>query len=166
MTRTMTSSRERSVAEQIGALAAFAAVTALVAWWGSVVTAGTSESEWFRQLDKPAFYPPDVTFSIVWTILYIMIAVAGWLAWRAGGGAETTIPWLIQLALNLGWTLIFFGAQSPAWALPEIAVLLAAAVWTATVFRRFHGVAALAFVPYILWIGFALVLNAAIVVQN
>lgn len=57
-------------------------MTALVAWLGSIATREAVDSEWFLSLEKPAFYPPDQLFGIVWTVLYIMIAVAGWLAWR------------------------------------------------------------------------------------
>ena len=147
-------------------LGAFAVATALVAWVGSLITAGTVDSLWFEQLDKPAFYPPAATFGIVWTVLYIMIAVAAWLAWRAGGGTTTTVPWVIQLALNLGWTVLFFGAQRPGWALAEIVVLLAAASWTALVFRQYNTWAMILFVPYVMWIGFATILTGAIVALN
>lgn len=155
-----------SVRLQLGSLAAFAAVTLLVAWLGSLVTRGTSDSAWFQQLDKPPFYPPDATFGIVWSVLYVFVALAGWLAWRAGGGAETTIPWVVQIVLNLGWTLLFFGTELPVVALVEIIVLLGAAIWTAIVFARHQKWATLLFIPYILWIGFAAVLNGAIVWLN
>jgi tryptophan-rich sensory protein len=121
---------------------------------------------WFDQLAKPVFYPPPATFGVVWTILYVMIAAAGWLAWRAGGGWRTTLPWTIQLGLNLGWTALFFGAQLPAVALLEIVLLLAAAIWATLAFRRHDITATALFIPYVVWIGFAAVLNGAIVIMN
>lgn len=147
-------------------LGGFAVATALVAWVGSLITSGSVNSVWFEQLDKPGFYPPAVTFGIVWTVLYIMIATAGWLGWRAGGGAETTVPWVLQLVLNFGWTVLFFGLQRPSWSLAEIVVLLVAAIWTALLLRRYSTWAAILFIPYVMWIGFATVLTAAIVSLN
>lgn len=147
-------------------LLAFAAVTALVAWLGSIATRESVNSEWFLSLDKPAFYPPDELFGIVWTILYIMIALAGWLAWRHGGGFRVLVPWTIQIVLNLGWTVFFFASQQPGWAMVVIVALVVAASWTAWVMRPYSTTAALMFVPYILWVIFAGVLNGAIIALN
>ena len=146
--------------------AAFGAATAFVVWLGSTATCGAVESTWFEQLEKPAFYPPSATFGIVWTGLYILVAIAGWLAWRSGGDAKTTVPWVVQLILNLGWSWIFFGWQLPGWALVEVIVLMAAAVWFAVVAFPYSRWATYLFIPYILWIGFATVLNAWIVGLN
>lgn len=148
------------------ALIGFGGATALAAWVGSLVTRQATASAWFEQLDKPAFYPPSETFGIVWSVLYVFIALAGWLAWRSGGGSTTTVPWAIQLTLNLGWTLVFFGARAPVWSLLEIVLLMAAIIWTATVFSRYDKWATILFIPYILWVGFATVLTAAIVLSN
>lgn len=158
--------RKGSVGRQLLALAGFGAATALVSWAGSLVTRSATDSTWFEQLDKPSFYPPSETFGIVWTILYVFIAVAGWLAWRSGGGMRTTVPWAIQLVLNLGWSFVFFGARSPGWAVVEIVVLLAAAIWTTIVFARYSRAAMVLFLPYIAWVGFAAVLTAAIAWSN
>lgn len=147
-------------------LLVFGVATGLVAYLGSLVTRSSVESAWFENLDKPVFYPPSFLFGLVWTILYVMIAVAGWLAWRNGGRARTTVPWIIQLILNLGWTLLFFGAQEPLWALISIVVLLGVTIWTAAVMWPHSRVATYLFVPYILWVGFAAVLNGAIVALN
>lgn len=156
----------RPAVHEVGPLAGFAAATLVAAWLASLATSGISDSEWFRALDKPGFYPPNEAFGIVWTVLYVMIAVAGWLAWRSGGGLTSTIPWLIQLVLNMSWSILFFGRQQPGWAMLEIIVLIAAATFTAVIFARFSRWAAALFVPYIAWIAFAAVLNAAIVRLN
>jgi tryptophan-rich sensory protein len=151
---------------RLRSLLAFGAVTALVAWLGSVATTSNVDSEWFRSLEKPTFYPPDALFGIVWTFLYIGIAVAGWLAWRRAGGLSTLLPWTVQLVLNLGWTVFFFAAQQPGWAMVVIVALLAAAVWTAWAMWQHSHTATYLFVPYILWIGFAGVLNWSIIALN
>jgi tryptophan-rich sensory protein len=151
---------------QARSLIVFAAATALVAWLGSMATQESVDSQWFESLEKPAFYPPNEVFGIVWTVLYVMIAIAGWLAWRNGGGLRTLVPWAVQLVLNLGWTVVFFALQEPPWSMVVIVALFAAAVWTAVEMWRVSRVAGLLFVPYILWIGFAGVLNGAIVALN
>lgn len=147
-------------------LLAFGVATFLAAYLGSLVTSSSVQSAWFENLDKPVFYPPSYLFGVVWTILYVMIATAGWLAWRNGGGTRTTGPWGIQLALNLGWTLLFFAAQQPLWALVSIVVLLGVTIWTATVMWPYSHTASYLFVPYVLWVAFATVLNGAIVALN
>lgn len=165
MTSAITES-DTSTWAQTRSLLVFGAVTALVAWLGSVATRDSVNSEWFRSLDKPAFYPPDQLFGIVWTILYILIAVAGWMAWRNGGGFRVLVPWTIQILLNLGWTVMFFAVQQPGWALAVIAALIATTIWTAVAMRPYSKLASLMFLPYILWVMFAAVLNGSIVALN
>ena len=83
----------------------FAGVTVAVAALGSV--ASRSGQPWYDELDKPPQTPPDATFGIAWTILYVLIALAGWLAWRASDDPLPTIAWFAQMALNLAWTVVF-----------------------------------------------------------
>ena len=162
----MTSETAASIWANTRSPLTFAAVTALVAWLGSMATRESVDSEWLRSLEKPAFYPPDELFGIVWTILYVMIALAGWLAWRKGGGFRVRVPWAIQVVLSLGWTVVFFASQQPGWAMVVIVALVAAGAWTAWVMRRHSTAAAVMFVPYILWLIFAGVLNGSIVALN
>lgn len=161
MSASIHSHRSRGWAGLLG----FGAVAAAVAALGSLATNRSVNSEWFQGLEKPWFYPPPAAFGVVWTLLYAAIAVAGWLAWRSGGGAPL-VPWSLQLLLNLGWSLLFFGWRSPGWALAEIVLLLAAVSWTLMVFWRADRRAGLLLVPYLAWVGFAAVLNLAIVVLN
>lgn len=143
-------------------LVPFALVAVAVAGLGSVATSGTVDSAWFDALPKPSWYPPSATFGIVWTILYAGIAVAGWLAWRADADRLTLALWGGQMALNLGWTLVFFGLRRPGWAVAEILVLLAAVVVTGVGLGRFDRRAGLLFVPYAAWVAFATALTIAI----
>jgi tryptophan-rich sensory protein len=82
----------------------FAVSTAAVAGLGSLATSSSVDSTWFAELDKPAFYPPGALFGIVWSVLYVLVAVAGWLAWRHGEDSRTVVPWAVQIVLNLGWS--------------------------------------------------------------
>jgi benzodiazapine receptor len=131
-----------------------------VAVVGSLAT--SSGMEWFEGLDTPSFQPPDAVFGPVWSGLYLLIIAAGWLVWREVGVSAPLVPWVVQLALNLGWSVVFFGLESPGWAIAEIVLLLAAIVWTIVAFWPVHRTAALLLVPYLAWVGFATVLTVAI----
>ena len=74
----------------------------------------TAIEDWYRTIAKPSWTPPDAVFGPVWTVLYIMMAVAAWLVWRTGDQVRPAlILFFVQLALNLAWTLLFFAARSP-----------------------------------------------------
>ena len=146
------------------ALLGFVALCLAVAAAGGAVTA-SSVGTWYAGLAKPAFNPPNWVFAPVWTALYLMMAVAGWRVWRRRGVPAARLAlgvWAVQLAMNLMWSFLFFGARTIGGALAEIAVLFAAIVVTAGLFWRIDRVAGVLFVPYIWWVGFAAVLNAAL----
>jgi translocator protein len=76
------------------------------------------------------------------------------------------VPWLVQIGLNLAWSVIFFGLRRPGWALAEIVVLAAAIAWAIRAMWPVDKRAAAFMVPYLAWVGFATALNAAIVWLN
>ncbi|MFO1350987.1 MAG: TspO/MBR family protein [Gammaproteobacteria bacterium] len=119
---------------------------------------------WYAALSKPAWTPPNGLFGPAWTILYIGIAIAGWLIWRNTGG-RLSLPllvWGAQLVLNGLWSYLFFGLERPAVALIDsIAMLIAIVLFIILAWPVSH-IAALLFVPYALWVGFATALNFAI----
>jgi translocator protein len=114
---------------------------------------------WYEALNKPAWNPPAWIFGPVWTLLYLMMAVAAWLAWRKARSWRVLIPYFIQLALNAAWSPVFFGLKQPAWALLVIVALWIAILQTIRVFRPASRAAAWLLVPYLLWVSFATVLN-------
>ena len=123
-----------------------------------------SVGSWYQELIKPSANPPGWVFAPVWTALYTMMGIAAWLVWRQGSG-QRRAPMVLfgaQLALNVLWSALFFGLRNPAAAFVEILVLFAFIVATAISFGRRSKAAALLFVPYILWVGFASYLNAAL----
>lgn len=149
--------------ETIG-LVAFLAACFGVAFIGSLAT-GPAIPEWYASLRKPAWNPPNWLFGPVWTVLYAMMAVAAWRVWRKEGfrGARWALAiFFVQLALNMAWTFIFFGAHSPGGAFLEIVILWALILMTAALFRRHDAAAGWMLLPYLLWVGFAAVLNFAI----
>jgi tryptophan-rich sensory protein len=153
----------------IAALVAFVALALIAGWIGSLATAPNIPT-WYAGLVKPSFNPPNAVFPVVWTVLYIVMGFAAWLVWRtpADKASRRTalIAWFVQLALNVLWSFAFFGAHSPLAGLIVIVALLIAIVVTILAFRRVDGLAALLLVPYLAWVGFATILNAAIFSLN
>lgn len=128
--------------------------------------ASGSASSTYRALELPAFAPPSWLFGPVWSVLYVMIGVAGWLLWRARGWDAALTLWSVQLAFNLAWTPLFFAGGRYALALVDIVVLaLLILTLIALAWNRSRGAAWL-LVPYAAWVCFAAALNAGIVVLN
>ncbi|TVR79257.1 MAG: tryptophan-rich sensory protein [Rhodospirillales bacterium] len=145
-------------------LAGFLAASLSVSLIGGAVTA-TSVETWYPRLITPAFTPPDWVFGPVWTVLYIMMAVAAWRVWRRTGFAGGAVPlglYGVQLGLNLAWSVLFFGLNWIGVALAEIAVLWLAIAVTTLLFWHVDRIAGWLMLPYLLWVGYATVLNAAI----
>lgn len=125
--------------------------------------------EWYKQLDKPRWRPPDWLFAPVWTALYAMIALSGWFVWREAGFAGAVLPlsvYAAQLVLNAAWTPIFFGLHRPDLAMVEIAMLWASILAVIVVFHPITPVAAWLLVPYLAWVSFASALNLSIWRRN
>ncbi|MFF5308174.1 TspO/MBR family protein [Streptomyces massasporeus] len=139
------------------------AVCYAVAALGGVAASDAGST--YRSLDRPAWAAPSWLFGPVWTVLYATIAVSAWLVLRRRSLAETKVEvvfWSAQLALNLAWTPLFFGAGRYGLAFLDICLLLAAIATTMLLFRRRSPAAALLLVPYALWVLYAAALNFAI----
>lgn len=141
----------------------------LVGILGSVFTV-SSIPTWYATLNRPSFAPPNWIFGPVWTTLYLLMGVAFYLIWKQGWkkkGVRTAGNYfLAQLGLNFIWSPIFFGLKSPL-----IALLVIIAMWVLIVMtmKKFYPLSKPAFyllVPYLLWVSFATILNAAIVALN
>lgn len=124
---------------------------------------------WYRRLDLPGWTPPDWTFPVIWTVLYVLIAWAGWrVGLRAPTGAAA-LPlglWACQIALNTLWSPVFFGLRRPDLAVPIVALLW---ITVAAMVGSFMGVdawAGFAMIPYLLWVSLAAALNIAVWRRN
>ena len=143
-----------------------AAVTTTAVLGGIGTAPGT---RWYRELDKPPWQPPGWAFSPAWTVLYVLLALGGGRALTAGGEQTRRRylrAYLANLALNAGWTWLFFRARWPALATAEAALLAAS---TADLARRSWALdrpAGAALVPYAAWTSFAAALTAAIARRN
>jgi benzodiazapine receptor len=137
----------------------FIAGVVLVGWligWVNVPGA------WYAALQKPAFNPPNWVFAPVWITLYILIGIVGWRVWTQLEDGRLRSLWTAQMALNFSWSPVFFGAHRIGLGLIVILLLLATLVAFISCARSRDRVSAWLFVPYVAWVGFASLLNAAI----
>jgi translocator protein len=135
-----------------------------VAWVGSHFTV-PSIGNWYSNLNKPVWNPPGWIFGPVWTVLYLLMAVAAWLVWRRFGLSGAAVPlaiFAVQLVLNLAWSIIFFGRNNIGMALADIVLLWLAIILTILAFRQSNALAAWLLIPYLVWVTFASVLNFSI----
>ena len=140
---------------------------------GAIGAVWTAEAipAWYRALEKPSWTPPDAVFAPVWTGLYVSMGVAllDVLRTRRNGSDGVGLAGVLfglQLALNLGWSWLFFGQRNPEAALVEIALLHLAITATVLAFGRVRPRAALLLLPYLAWVSLAAVLNAEVVRLN
>ncbi|MEU8379489.1 TspO/MBR family protein [Streptosporangium sp. NPDC048865] len=141
-------------------LPVFAVALVLVAVVGSLAAVDAGGE--YLSLERPPWAPPQWLFGPAWTVLYVMIALSGWLAWSAGGLTPALGVYAVQLVLNAAWTPLFFGAGRYGLAFAEIVVLWLTILLTIVLFRRISRPAAWLLVPYLLWVTYAAALNFAI----
>ncbi|MBI5844096.1 MAG: tryptophan-rich sensory protein [Deltaproteobacteria bacterium] len=152
----------------IYALLVFLAAVFLTAAVGGLFT-GPNVEPMYQQVNRPGWAPPGWLFGPVWTVLYILIAVSGWLVWINGKPGSRRLPmslYTAQLLLNGFWTLLYFKLRLPWLALLDIAALFFIILACIFSFRRVSPAAAVMMVPYALWTGFAAWLNFSIAKLN
>ncbi len=130
----------------------------------------SSVNDWYVTLNKPSFNPPNDIFAPVWTVLYILMGTAAGIVWSKGFHhiwVKTALYHFgFQLLFNALWSIVFFGLKSPFWALLVILTLLTLIILTIKWFKIVSKLAAWLLVPYLLWVGFAAVLNYNIWLLN
>lgn len=155
------------------------AIVFAIAFFGSMATTPNVDG-WYADVEKVPWDPPNSVFGPAWTTLYVMIAVVGFLIWRAGydenaehNRARRTLGiFVLQLVLNAAWTPAFFAGYPlmgrPAWwlALAVITALIATVIWLIASAARWTKVGAWLLVPYLLWLLYAATLNAGIIALN
>ena len=122
---------------------------------------------WFITVQKPSFNPPNWVFAPVWSFLYILMGIAAGLVWsRIDYDSEAVrkalLFFAVQLALNALWSVLFFGLHNPLLAMVEIILLWLIIYETYIKFAKIDKIAGYLFIPYLLWVSFATVLNASI----
>jgi benzodiazapine receptor len=140
-------------------LAGFVGLCLLVAVADGVLTVPNIKP-WYSVLVHPPLTPPDWLFGPVWTVLYVMMAVAAWRVWLHPWHNQALLMWGWQLAFNAAWTPVFFAGHLPGPALAVILGLDVLIVLTIVKFRPLNRMAAWLMVPYLAWSLFATYLNA------
>ncbi len=128
--------------------------------------ASIDAGSFYAQLSRPGWAPPASVFGPVWTVLYVLMAIAAWLVWREPGSAARSralVLYVLQLALNALWSVLFFRQRLGLWALADLLALWVLIVATAVAFWRVRRPAAAALLaPYLLWVSFAGLLNYSV----
>ena len=149
--------------KQIIGFIAWLALSFVTAAIGAV--ASIQASSFYLQLARPEWAPPANVFGPVWTALYVLMAIAAWLAWRVGGFRFARIAltlFLVQLAVNALWSWLFFGWHWGGLAFVDIGLLWLLIVATLIAFWRIRPLAGALLIPYLLWVSFALALNYSV----
>ncbi len=123
---------------------------------------------WYNALSKPSWTPPNWLFPVAWSLLYLMVAVAGWLIWETPHPSRSPLLtlWAVQLLLNAAWSYIFFGRKEIGLALGELTVLWLTIAAFTVLSWNVNANASLLFAPYLIWVSYAAALNAAIWRRN
>lgn len=124
--------------------------------------ASIQAKSFYGQLVQPDWAPPAWVFGPVWTTLFGLMAVAAWLVWQQGGWRRQRYAlalFFIQLVFNALWSWLFFAWNLGGWAFAEVVLLWCLILLTLIAFWRVHRLAGLLLLPYLLWVGFASVLN-------
>lgn len=144
------------------------ALTLSVGAIGGIATA-SGVNGWYRTLEKPAFNPPDYLFGPVWTVLYILMGISLYMILQSNHHILRTRAisvFCIQLALNFGWSFLFFKFNLVGLAFLEIIAMWLAIVVMILTFYKINRTAAYLQIPYLLWVSFASVLNGSIWMLN
>lgn len=130
------------------------------------LTRDETSSPWYKGLKKPSWQPPRQVFPIVWTVLYILMGVAAYRVWVAGGRRDPLVLYGVQLALNILWSLVFFRGKDLQWSLNIIVALLAVLTATTASFYGVDRVAGYLMLPYLAWVSLATALTLNITMNN
>ncbi len=155
--------------KKLRSLSLFILLVFFIEWTGYKLTI-TSVNDWYLLLQKPSWNPPGWLFGPVWTILYIMIAVSGWLVLIKAKPSQQKqhafIVYTLQLVCNLAWSYFFFFLKNPGFALVDVVGLLVLIGINIKMFTHLYRPAAILLIPYFIWTLFATILNGFIWTLN
>jgi translocator protein len=152
----------RTPLQQSLGLLGWLALTFLAAALGAIASA--QAGAFYASLAKPSWAPPGWLFGPVWSVLYVLMAVAAWLVWR---GTALRLSqgalgfFVVQLCANSLWTWMFFVWKQGAWAFAEVLVLWCLILVCIVCFWRLSRIAAVLLAPYLAWVSFATALTWA-----
>lgn len=148
--------------ESLRAAAIAVLAVAAASAFGSLFPPGA----WYDQLNQPAGTPPDIAFPIVWTTLYVLMAIAAWLIWKSVGWGAALTLFTAQLVLNAAWTPVFFGAHLLVGSVIVIIAIWLVLVATIIEFWFANRVASILLWPYLAWVTYATYLAIGLAVLN
>ena len=155
-----------SLTKKIVSLLIFIALAFGASAWGGLVTSFYKEP-WYSTIAKPEFNPPDWIFAPVWITLYIAMSVAAWLIWINPKRVEKIIYiYFIHLLINGSWSLFFFGLHLILVSLIIIAIIIIFAIWLMKLYYPINKLSSFLMIPYLMWLGYAFVLNFYIFTLN
>lgn len=127
-----------------------------------------SINTWYTTLQKSPLSPPDAAFPVAWSIIYVCMGISIGLVWNKKAAIESGLGWIftLQLILNFAWSFLFFYLRNPIGGFIEITILDAVVLFYLLTCYRINKIAALLFIPYLLWLALATYLNAYIVLYN
>lgn len=129
-----------------------------------------SPGQWYETLNKPSWQPPNWAFPVVWTALYLLNAIAGWMVWTTSGfdglGGFAMIVYVVSLALNAAWSWLFFGKKNMTMAFWEAIALWLSVALQILLFLQIDTLAGLMLLPYLCWVSVAVFLNKTLIKLN
>lgn len=149
----------------IATFGAFAAINFAAASSGGIFKPGA----WYEGLSKPAWTPPNWAFPLVWSVLFLMNALAGALAWEAAAGGGLSLPFIVygvSLAVNAAWSFLFFGMKRMDLALVDVVLLWLTVFATMALFAPINPISSLLIAPYLVWVTIAGVLTLRMLQLN
>ena len=132
---------------------------------GGFVTSSFKEP-WYSEIILPTFNPPSWVFGPVWTILYIFMSVAAWIAWNKSSNKKVLQVYFVHLFFNAIWSVIFFGFHQILIALINLGIILVFIIWLMKIYYQINKISFVLMTPYLLWSSYALVLNTTIFYLN
>jgi translocator protein len=156
----------RSYYSKTSSLALLALFIVVIVGVGSAIGILFTPGTWYASLVKPSFNPPNWLFGPVWTILYVLIAIAGWRTFLDRPSSRAMRLWTAQMLLNWLWTPVMFGANLIWPAFGVIVAMLAAIIGFITATRQTDPLSCWLFVPYLAWVSFASLLNLSLAILN
>jgi tryptophan-rich sensory protein len=144
----------------LGAIAAFG-----LTFGAAFVGSRFRVDEWYTELKKPSWNPPNWVFGPVWSLIYLLIAISAWLVWKNEGFLTVvlaSIVFLLQIVLNAAWSWLFFGLHEVGYAFIEIVILWMAILVNIILFWKIYPPSGILLLPYLAWVTFASVLNYTI----
>ena len=130
------------------------------------ITTFKFKEPWYSTLVKPSFNPPDWLFGPVWTILYILMAIAIWNVWIKSKNINLVYLYFIHLFFNTTWSVVFFGFNQIELALINLIVLILFIVILFLKYKVISKLSAYLMIPYFLWCCFAFLLNLNLMMLN